>query len=103
MSEAKKREDEDRQMAGHYEKENPLFREYPLAKYYEPKPYWGCPNCGGNTWGAINTWGNPSDYVYRCYGPTAMGNPYVILGGCGTLFKLPPEAHGMGLDSGSEV
>lgn len=64
--------------------------EYPVAKLYTPEPYWGCPNCGANTWGAIDPL-STDGYVYRCHGPTAMGNNDVTLSGCGTLFVLPPE------------
>lgn len=67
-------------------------KEIAVAIRYVPEPYWGCPNCGANTWGAINPMSD-EDKVYRCHGPTVMGNPFVTLEGCGTLFKLPPKAH----------
>lgn len=67
--------------------------ELPLAVYYEPQPYWGCPNCGANTWGAENSTDASSEYIYRCHGPTAVGNPYVNLGGCGARFRMPKNAY----------
>lgn len=60
-----------------------------VAKRYEPKPYWGCPNCGASTWGATNPTG-PLPYIYVCHGHR-MG--MMSFPGCGTLFTLPDEAH----------
>ena len=57
------------------------------AKKYEPRPYWGCPNCGANTWGAINPM--DKELVYRCHG---FAHDMITYPGCNTLFRLPQEA-----------
>lgn len=62
---------------------------YPEAKRYELLPYWGCPHCGGNCWGAINPMSNDG-YIYRCHGFQQGKMTYP---GCGRLFVLPNEAH----------
>lgn len=61
----------------------------PQAKKYTPAPYWGCPNCGGNCWGATNPTARHEEYVFRCHG-TQVG--MVTYPGCGKLFTMPPEA-----------
>lgn len=62
-----------------------------VAKRYTPKPYWGCPNCGGSAWGAINpTRPNDEELVYQCHGHR-IGLLKTV--GCGALFTMPDEAY----------
>ena len=58
------------------------------AKKYTPEPYWGCPNCGSNTWGAVDPFA--TEMVYRCHGYSHNG--LNMTGGCGTLFMLSQQA-----------
>lgn len=60
-----------------------------VAKRYTPEPYWGCPRCGGNCWGAINPLSG-GNYIYRCHGHGGVN--MIETAGCGSLFTLPPEA-----------